>query len=64
MKNYHFSDHDAVKLYIRSKLHNNTHDNIEFSIVQARYYFELYSAASMFRKKLVNRPVSVFNRIT
>ena len=33
IKHYHFSDHDAVKLYIRSKLYNNTHDNIEFSIV-------------------------------
>ena len=33
IKHYHFSDHDAVKLYIRFKLHNNTHDNNEFSIV-------------------------------
>ena len=58
---HHFSDHDAVKRHIRSKLQNSTHDNIEFSIAYARYHFKLCSAASIFRRKLVNRPVSVFN---
>lgn len=33
IKNYYFSDHDVVKLKIRSEFRNNIQDNIEFSIV-------------------------------
>ena len=33
IKTYYFSDHDAVKLKIRSEFRNNIQDNIEFSIV-------------------------------